>query len=227
MSSTFREFAGLTTNVSVFGAYFVRVQSARNSLCGFAYPVRVGGHDAEATAVVDVQMREIERQHAQDTAIDQDVLVVIADQVVGSASHDDSGIETAQLQLAQTLFAAAVGKCDQGGHLDAPLRRRLQRRLDVLAIEAEDGNLHAFLRALDGREQRRHAVGGLNDQFHNWISLSLWCVARHSSAKSDHIRRWIWVQRMNRLKPSTAVGAAARYLNHSWLTRIRQERRRV
>jgi hypothetical protein len=102
--------------VSVFGAYFVRVLSARNS-----------------------------RDH-------------------------DAGREATQLELAEALFAAAVVEGDQRGHLDAPRRRRLQRRLDVRAIEAEHGNLHALLRALDGREQRRHAVGGLDDQLHDGIS---------------------------------------------------------
>ena len=72
------------------------------------------------TTVVDIQVGEVERQHVQHTAVDQDVLVVIADQVVRRARHDDSGVETAELELPQALFAAAVGKRDQRGHLDAP-----------------------------------------------------------------------------------------------------------
>ena len=80
------------------------------------------------------------------------------------------GVEAAEFELPQALFAPAVGKRDQGGHLDAPRGRRLQCRLDVRAIEAEDGDLHAVLRALDGREQWPHAVGGFTDQFHDAIS---------------------------------------------------------
>jgi hypothetical protein len=34
----------------------------------------------------------------------------------------------------------------------------------VRRIETEDGNVHAFLRVLDRRQQRSHTVGGFNDQ---------------------------------------------------------------
>ena len=112
-------------------------------------------------------MGEVERQHVEDTAIDQDVFAVIAAQVVRGASHNNSGLQAPQLELAQAGFATAVGEGDPGGHLDASRRRRHQRRLDVCAIEAEDGNLDALLRTLDGREQRSRTVGGFHDQFHD------------------------------------------------------------
>ena len=77
-----REFAGLTTNVSVFGAVLGPCAVGTEQSCRFVHPVGPGAHDAEAAAVVDIQVREIEGQHVQDTPVDQDVLVVIADQVV-------------------------------------------------------------------------------------------------------------------------------------------------
>jgi hypothetical protein len=68
----------------------------------------VSGHDTPAATAVDVQVREVERQHEQDTTIDQDVLAVITDQVVRGTGNSDSGVEAAQLEFPQPLFAAAV-----------------------------------------------------------------------------------------------------------------------
>jgi hypothetical protein len=68
------------------------------------------------------------------------------------------------------LFAAPIRKCDQRSHFDAPRCRRLQRILDIGAIEAEDRNLHTCVRAFDGRQQRRHTIGGFDNQFHKGLS---------------------------------------------------------
>src|SRR5260370_18267628 len=100
-------------------------------------------------------MREVKRKHIKDTAVDQHVLAVITDKIVGGAGNNDSGSQKAEFQPAQVLCAPAVGKYDQGGHPHASFGCRLERGLHVSAIKSEDGNLNGLLRALDGGEYLR------------------------------------------------------------------------
>ena len=82
--------------------------------------------------------------------------------------------------------------------------------LDVLAIEAKDGNLHAFLGALDGGQQRRHTVGGLDDQFHDRISpdLSLSGASLRSGWHSFAVKTTTGASRAARPKDHSASSSA-------------------
>ena len=71
-------------------------------------------------------------------------LVVIAHEVLGGPRDGDALLEQAHLELAQALLAAVVGVRDERGHRHAALGRRLQRRLDVGAIESEDDDVDAL-----------------------------------------------------------------------------------
>jgi hypothetical protein len=112
---------------------------------------------------------------------------MITNEVVRAAGDDDAGVEESQLELAQVLLAATVGKGDEGRHDDfLRRRRRFQRRLDVLAIESEDGHLHAFLRVLDGRKDRGHTGVRLDDHFHDATSSD---CSLYSSAYTPPLAR--------------------------------------
>ena len=96
-------------------------------------------------------------------------LVVIAHEIVGGPRHGHALLEQAHLELAQALLAAVVGVRDERGHRHAALGRRLQRRLDLGAIEPEDDDVHALRGVLDGRHERRDPVLGLNQQLHRRV----------------------------------------------------------
>src|SRR5258708_3768006 len=132
-------------------------------------------------------MREVKRKHVEDATIDQHVLAVITDKVVGGTGHNDSGSKKAEFQLAKVLGATTVGIYDQGSDSYAPFRGCLQCRLHVFAVKSKDRNLNGFFRVLDGSEQGRCSVNGLNDQLHESRSSPMviaHSVLRSSSAQS-------------------------------------------
>jgi hypothetical protein len=104
------------------------------------------GHDAEAPALLDVELRVVEAEHVQ-RVVDHHHLAVIPRQIVGGARDRDAGVEQPQLQLPQDLFAAAVGVRDQRADDDAARDRRFERLLELGAIEPEDDDVDRFLRA--------------------------------------------------------------------------------
>ena len=103
------------------------------------------GDDAEAAALLDVEPGVVEAEHVQ-RVVDDHHLAVIARQIVGGARDRDPGIEQPQLELAQDLFAAAVGVRDERADDDAARDRRLERLLELDAIEAEDDDVDRLLR---------------------------------------------------------------------------------
>ena len=82
-ASCLRALTGLTMNVSRPAVYGLRSLSASKRFTRFLDELRLPGHDAEGTAMVDVQMREVEREHVEHAAVDDHQLVVIAREVVG------------------------------------------------------------------------------------------------------------------------------------------------
>src|SRR5713101_3044965 len=69
-------------------------------LHGLSHPLGILSDKSETAAVIDVHVRKVERKHVKDAPIDDDKLVVIADQVVVTTGENNSGFEEAHLQLA-------------------------------------------------------------------------------------------------------------------------------
>ncbi len=96
--------------------------------------------DAEAAALLDVELRVVEAEHVE-RVVDDHHLAVIARQVVGGARDGDPGVEQLQLELAQALLAAAVGVRDERAHDDAARDGRLERLLELGPVEPEDDDV--------------------------------------------------------------------------------------
>ena len=127
------------------------------------------GDHAEAAALLDVQLGVVEAEDVQHV-VDDHHLAVIARQIVGGARHGDAGVEQPQLELAQALLAAAVGVRDQRPDHDAARHGRLERLLELDAIEAEDDDVDRLPGLTHRFQQRGEAVVGLDDQLHGVAS---------------------------------------------------------
>jgi hypothetical protein len=122
---------GLTDEAVEIGDIARPVSIGREQLQGFLHQLAFSRDDAEAAAVVDVQVGEVEGEDVEDPAIHDEQLVVVADEVVGRPRHRDAGVQQAHLEFAQALFAAMVGIGDERRDRHAALGRRLQCRLDL------------------------------------------------------------------------------------------------
>ena len=105
----------------------------------------------------------------------------------------DAGVEQPQLELAQDLLAAAIGVRDQRADDDAARDRRLERFLELDAIEPENHDVDGLLRVADRLHQRRQAVVRLDDELH----FVLFFFSDHSTAA--------WP---SRIEPEDGVGDA-------------------
>src|SRR5262249_6604905 len=117
--------------------------------------------EAEATAVLDVPVGQVERHQIELAAIDDHELGVITGQVVGGARHAHAGGQQTHLETPQTLLARAIGVRDQGVDGDAAADRVGQRVLDLTPVEAEDDDLDTAPGGRDPADQRQDAVARL------------------------------------------------------------------
>ena len=74
----------------------------------------------------------------------------------------DSICQKAFFQLAQTLFAPAIGEGDQRMNEDSALRGVYEGPFDLRTIKAEDHDFNAFFGLLYAFDQSLHAVAGLD-----------------------------------------------------------------
>ena len=130
----------------------------------FHEPLVLGG-DAEAAALLDIELRVVEAVDVQPV-VGEHHLAVIPRQVVGGASHGDPRLEHPRFQLAEDLLAAAVGVRDQRPDRDAARHRRLERFLELGAIEPEDHDVDGFAGVSDRLQHRSEAVVRLDDELH-------------------------------------------------------------
>ena len=92
---------------------------------------------------------------------------MVAQQVVGCARDRHAVVEQPQLELAEVLLALVIRVRDERAHDDTALHRRLQRLLELGAVEAEDHHVDRLLRLLNRGQDRGHAVVGLDDELHD------------------------------------------------------------
>src|SRR5258708_7552460 len=111
-------------------------------------------------------MSEVEGEDIKVLAVHDHHLPVIAHEVAGGTRDRNSTGQKIHLQLAQTLFTAAVRECNQGVHKNAALNRVDQRTFDLGAIKTEDHNFDALLRLPNAFDQSLDSVAGLDDEFH-------------------------------------------------------------
>src|SRR5436190_980824 len=143
--------------------------------------------DAEAAAPRDIDHRVVESEHEELPAIDDHELAVIADEVVAGAVDRRAGAEQTLFELPQSPRSAFVGVGDERMDVHAARDGRVQRVLDVVAVESEDDQLDAALRAPDRGNQRCDAVPWLNQQLHA-ITGSRWRGARTAPSPRDMLQ---------------------------------------
>ena len=133
---------------------------------GFAHPGGIGGDNSEATAVVNIEMGEIEGEDVEDAAINNEKFIVVADQIVGGASDDDAVIEKASFELAQIIGSAAIDVSDERGNFHSARGGGVQSIFNVLAVGPKNSDVNASPRAFDGGKKRRDAIFRLDNKFH-------------------------------------------------------------
>ena len=131
--------------------YDLRVESASNNSNRFLHGLAVSGNKSESAAVVDIQVRKIERQQVQRFSVDDDQLIVIANQVVRGAGNGNAGFQKAHFESPQMFLAAAIDVGDEGGHFHPALGRGFQLHLYIGSVKAKNGDLHRFFGFLDRR----------------------------------------------------------------------------
>jgi hypothetical protein len=94
---------------------------------------------------------------------------VIARQVIRRAAHGDALFEKGHLQLAEALFAAAIGLRHEGPHHDTACDRLGERLLQLRPVEPEDDDIDRLLGPLDRHQERRDSIVWLNDEFHGYF----------------------------------------------------------
>ena len=132
---------------------------------GFVDGAVVAGCDAKTAALVDVELGEVEAEDMQHV-VGHHEFAVIAQQIVGGARDGDPGGEQTLFELAQAVFAAAVGVRDERADAHAALHRGRQRAFDLIDVEAEDADVDGFLGFADRLHDGHHASIGLNDELH-------------------------------------------------------------
>src|SRR6201986_2854445 len=98
--------------------------------------------------------------------IDDDQLVVVANQVAGAPSNRDTRLQESHLELPQILLAPAIHISNECGNFD-PLRdRRLQCRFDITSVKSKYCNFYTLLSILESRKEQRRSVIRLDNHFH-------------------------------------------------------------
>jgi len=133
-------------------------------LCSFLYEPTILGNDAEAAAVFNVEIGEIERQKVEFLAVHQHHLAVVTDQIIRGAGNSYALFQKPHFQLAQILFPTLAGIGDQCVYGNTTLYRVFQSPLKFTTVQAENDNLDCFLSFVDTLEQRGDAVVGLYAQ---------------------------------------------------------------
>ena len=127
--------------------------------------------DAEAAALLDIDLGVVEAEDVQ-RAVDDHHLAVVARQVVGRARDGDAGVEQPHLELPQALLAALVGvrdeRADEHAALDgrsaAPSRPPARSNRKITMSMIFFARRIAFTSGVD-------AVVRLDDQLHGSILL--------------------------------------------------------
>ncbi len=114
-------------------------------------------------------------------AIDQQHLVVIAQQVVVGARDRHAGVKQLQLEFAKPLLPAARCAGDERVHLDAARDGALERPLQLLEVEAENRNVNLPGGFLDRCDERHEPVLGLDDQLHALPQAAFFFSVFHST----------------------------------------------
>src|SRR5439155_23919653 len=118
----------------------------------------IHGDNSESATMFNVNISEIERKHEQCAPIDDDQFIVIPDQIIRGPCCCNSRLEKARLELAQLLLSAAVHIGNQRRNLYAIRDGCLQSFFNIAAVEAKDGNLQGFRRALYRRKKRSRSI---------------------------------------------------------------------
>jgi len=126
---------------------------------------RLGRNDAEAAALLDVELRVIEAEHVQ-RVVNEQHLSVVPRKIIGRPSDRHAGVEQAQFELPENLFAAAVRVRDERADHDATRDRRLERFFELGAVEPENDDIDGLLRAPDRLHKGGYAVVRLDDELH-------------------------------------------------------------
>ena len=122
---------------------------------------RLSGDDAEPSAVVNIQVREVEGQRIKSAAIDNQQLVVITHQIGGRAGNSNTSGQQSHLQLPQAFLATAIGVGNQRRHEDASSDGRFQTCFQLGSIEPEDDDIHTLSGVLDGRDEGSDSISRL------------------------------------------------------------------
>src|SRR5262245_47307237 len=133
---------------------------------GLGNEIMLFGDHPEATAVVDVEEREVERQQVELPPVDDHHLAVITNQVLGRARDLHTALRQTAFQLSDLFQTLFIGVSDECVDTDAAGGGGDQFMLDLKAVEAIEYDLYALFRPSDSFEKRLDAVAWLNDNLH-------------------------------------------------------------
>jgi hypothetical protein len=128
----------------------------------FLYKLRVSSDDSEAAAVIDVQVRHIERQNVELLPIHQHHFAVIAHQISRRPGDRDAPFKQLHLELAQVSFPSAIRECNQCMDEHSALDRVHQRPRNFIAIKAKNYDLNALFRLLNAFEKSIYTIPRLD-----------------------------------------------------------------
>src|SRR5262249_14522253 len=96
---------------------------------GFAHQIPVTRHHAKTAGTGNILVGKIEPQQVELAAVDDHHLAVVTDQIVSRTGYGYALGKEAHLELAQAIFAGAVGVGDERCHRNPTAYGRAQRTL--------------------------------------------------------------------------------------------------
>jgi hypothetical protein len=109
----------------------------------------VTGDDAEASAAINIKVREVEAENAQLTMVDNHHLSVIPYQVTVGARDADTRRVQSHFELSQASLAASVCGGDESLNVYSTFGGVSQRGFHLPVVEPKNDNLDALLRLTD------------------------------------------------------------------------------
>ena len=142
--------------------------------------------DSKAATSFNIEMRKVVGKNVQFLAVHDHHLAVITHQIIGSPGDGDALVEEPRFELAQGALAPSVRKSDECVNKYTALSRIFQSSFNLRFVKAEDHDLNTFLGLLDGFDQGRHAIRGLNNQLQS--------VPRNRALSESTLRTNDWMQ---------------------------------